>query len=355
MSSSVGVGVKPKMPDLVCPVCRADLATAGSQLECSRCPRAYPVVAGIPDLRLWPDRYLSLEADRRKAEVLASQDHLTFAELVADYWRRTPEVPAELAARYTATAIAGRDRAKWYLDHLGLPALGNRVLDVGCGTGALVEVAAQRGASAVGVDIALRWLVIARRRLQEAGVEAALVAADGALLPFRLPSFDLTICMESLEHTPDPRALLQSCLLSVRPGGHVYVITGNRHSLAPDPAVGLWGLGFLPRRWAVAYVRHRRHTRYQFMRTMSPSDLRAMIGLRSDVEVRPAVLPPVPEDGGAGRRRLQDLYERARCWPPVRRPLTAVTPFLEVSGTMGPGSPDDGSRSPPRHRAPSGP
>ncbi len=337
---------------LVCPQCRADLAdlpglAAGeARLDCSGCGRSYPVVAGIADLRIWSDRYLDLEGDRQKARDLASMDRLSFAELVAEYWRRTPEVPAHLAARYAATACAGRQRADVHLDHLGRPGPGDRVLDVGCGTGALVEAAAARGATAVGVDIALRWLVIARRRLQAAGVEAGLVAADGALLPFRLASFDLTTCVESLEHAADPRSLLQSCLLSVRPGGQVHVVTANRHSLAPDPTVGLWGVGYIPRRWSSAYVRHRRNTRYQFMRTLSPSELRAMVGLRHDVSVGPAPLPPVPDDAGGGRRRLQDLYEWARRWPPARRPLTAVTPFLEISGTLAPPTPPTPSTSP---------
>ena len=50
-----------------------------------------------------------------------------------------------------------------------------------------------------GADIALRWLVVAQRRLRDAGVPATLVAGDGAVLPFPAESFDVATSMEVLE------------------------------------------------------------------------------------------------------------------------------------------------------------
>ena len=323
-------------PSLVCSLCRVDLpAPAGEAIGCPGCGRRWPVVAGIPDLRVTSDRYLDLTADRAKAEALAALDGLSFAELVEEYWRRTPEVPPELAARYTANVLAGVARADWHLDQLGRPLAGATLLDVGCGTGALVEAAARRGAVAVGVDIALRWLVVARRRLEEAGLDARLVAADGVLLPFHGDTFDVVTCVDTLEHTADARGLLQSALLSVRDGGRFHLVTANRFSLAPEPTVGLWGLGYLPRRWTAAYVRRRRSTRYQFVRPRSGAELRAFVGLRDDVIVGAAALPPAHDGRSPARRAAEAVYDRARRTPAGRRALTAVAPFLQVSGTVG--------------------
>jgi SAM-dependent methyltransferase len=307
-------------------VCRTGLAAGAGRFECASCGRAFPVVAGIPDLRIAGDRYLTIAQDRAKAEELALVPG-GFAAVVAAYWDRTPEVPAPLAARYTRAMLDGVERGAAHLLELG-PVRG-RLLDVGCGAGGLVVAAARAGMAVTGVDVALRWLVVARRRLDEAGVDAQLVAADGALLPFPAGSFDAVTAIEVLEHAADQRAFLHSCLAAAGPGGTAYVVTANRYSLAPEPSVGLWGVGFLPRRLATAYVRRRRRTRFQFVRPLSTGDLRAMLGPDPGVRLTAAALPWAPPSASPARRRAQAAFER------VRRSgggalLRPVAPFLEV-------------------------
>jgi SAM-dependent methyltransferase len=199
----------------------------------------------------------------------------------------------------------------------------------------MVLAAARRGARAVGVDIALRWLVIARRQLAEAGVDAPLFAADGAMLPFRAATFDVTTSIETLEHAADQRALLHACLSSVRPGGQVLIVTANRYSVAPEPNVRLWLVGYLPRRWMDGYVRRRRGTRYQFFRAVSAGELRGMIGPRTDVRVGHGPLPPPPRDAPRTRLGVYAVYERALASPFVGRFLGSLGPFLSVTGRVG--------------------
>ena len=57
--------------ELCCPVCRADVAQAGQELVCRDCSRRFPVIAGIPDLRVFPDPYIGMEDDRKKGVGLA--------------------------------------------------------------------------------------------------------------------------------------------------------------------------------------------------------------------------------------------------------------------------------------------
>ena len=315
-------------PELVCPTCRDVLVHHPDALRCpGPCRRTFPVVAGIPDLRVHGDAYLSLEDDRAKARALAEVPG-DFETVLRAYWASTPEVPDELARRYIATALDATRRGERQLDRLG--AIDGPVLDIGCGTGGLLVAAARRATPVTGVDIALRWLVVARRRLEDEGIVAQLVAADGALLPFREATFATVCCIEVIEHAADQRGLLHWCLAAARPGGQAYAVVANRFSLAPEPTVGLWLVGYLPRRWAAGYVAWRRTTRYQHFRALSRHELRALLGAGTAALVGPAVLPAVPASAAASTRALDRVYHQLRLRPLAKRALGAITPYLEV-------------------------
>ena len=312
-------------PELVCPACRQPL-DGNDPLVCKSCDRTFPIVAGIPDLRLVPDRYLTFDADRAKALTLAAVSG-GFQATVDAYWAMTPEVPRDLAERFAANTARGLARGAGFLDQLGRVGPEDLLLDVGCGTGGLLAAAASRGAAAVGVDTALRWLVIARRYLHELGVDALLVAADGATLPFRSGSFSAVTAIEVLEHAADQRGFVNGCLEAAEEStGRCLLVTANRFSVAPEPAVRLWGVGFLPRRLAAPYVEARRHTSYRFTQPVSLSELRAFAGPRSDVEVTAAPLPSLAGASPA-RRIAQTVAERLLVRP---RRATAITPFLAL-------------------------
>lgn len=76
------------------------------------------------------------------------------------------------------------------------------VLDVGCGSGLLLEAAARRWPVCVAVDGSLRRLVLARHRLQQAGIRARLVCASVDALPFDDGLFDHVIAEWILERAP---------------------------------------------------------------------------------------------------------------------------------------------------------
>jgi methionine biosynthesis protein MetW len=99
---------------------------------------------------------------------------------------------------------------------------GGRVLDVGCGSGALLARLAGRAGHRVGVELSA-----------EAAAEASKVA-DEVLnlpltgpLPFAPASFDVVVCADVLEHLADPAAALSSVAALCRPGGAVVVSVPN--------------------------------------------------------------------------------------------------------------------------------
>ncbi len=83
---------------------------------------------------------------------------------------------------------------------------GTRLLEVGCGVGAVLAVLGQEypGVELFGVDIEQKQLDFARGHLERAGVEATLRQADALALPFTDGSFDHVWMMWFLEHLADP-------------------------------------------------------------------------------------------------------------------------------------------------------
>ena len=148
----------------------------------------------------------------------------------------------------TATYLTRRDVAEdydEYFDHSPLFhydtrllsrwfARPGRLLDVGCGTARHVVAFARRGHRVVGVDLSAHMLEMARDKLRQAAVPAALVRGDMMELPmlFAPGSFDYVICMFSTVGMVAGQANRQAFLAGItrvlRPGGKLAVHVHNR-------------------------------------------------------------------------------------------------------------------------------
>ena len=125
--------------------------------------------------------------------------------------RRRLDLQAEMYARITA----------WTLDALGL-APGDRVADLGCGSGPLLPLLAERvgpTGQVVGIDRDPR-LLAAARELVAAYPWVEVVEAD-ALAYESETRFDAVHCRLVLLHQPEPRAFVDHMAALVRPGGRV--------------------------------------------------------------------------------------------------------------------------------------
>ena len=100
---------------------------------------------------------------------------------------------------------------------------GVRVLDLGCGTGTLLAMAAERGALVTGIDADPKMLAKAVPKLE--GREARLV--EGYTTTVELPeaSFDVVISSLFFHHlrTEDKRATLERALHWLVPGGRLVI------------------------------------------------------------------------------------------------------------------------------------
>lgn len=99
---------------------------------------------------------------------------------------------------------------------------GDRLLDLGCGTGVLLEQVRARwpAVHAVGIDLSWEMLAVAQRRL---GPKSPLVQADVSNLPFAPGSFDVVVSNSSLHYWPSPRPALAELARVLRQSGRLVI------------------------------------------------------------------------------------------------------------------------------------
>jgi SAM-dependent methyltransferase len=101
------------------------------------------------------------------------------------------------------------------------PAAGQRVLDVGCGTGTLLAKCAAAGAEVVGVDIAEGMAAAARERVPEATVIVADAQTTDLLAAVPGPPFDRVVSRFGVMFFDDPVAAFANLRSATAPGGRL--------------------------------------------------------------------------------------------------------------------------------------
>jgi ubiquinone/menaquinone biosynthesis C-methylase UbiE len=144
------------------------------------------------------------------------------------------------------------------------PARGERILDVGCGTGIFTVDLLNAGARVTGLELSRPMLRRAGKKAR--GLPFSMVQGDMRGLPFAEGSFDKTVSVTAIEFVEDARAAVAELFRVTRPGGHVVVACLN--SLSP------WAV----RRKAAAREGHSifRHARFR-----SPEEMAGLASVRA--------------------------------------------------------------------------
>jgi 2-polyprenyl-3-methyl-5-hydroxy-6-metoxy-1,4-benzoquinol methylase len=147
---------------------------------------------------------------------------------------------------------------------------GDRVLDVGCGSGAYTRELVALGADVTATEIAPTPLVLARRNLGELAERVDFRLEDAQALDLPDGAFDKVLLTEVIEHVPEPGRAIAEAARVLRPGGVLVVSTPSR---------------FSPMN--LAYGLKRRVRRYGFnehLHELTPGSFRRLVATHLDVE-----------------------------------------------------------------------
>jgi ubiquinone/menaquinone biosynthesis C-methylase UbiE len=170
--------------------------------------------------RLPPDDPI-LEADRRQAaRVLAERARVasdSFRSKGADWDEmRALDLPAQ-AVEDALLALVPDEPA-------------GRLLDIGTGTGRVLELLAPRVRQALGVDASKQMLALARARLAGPGLgHCAVRQADMYRLPLPDASFDTVVLQMVLHHAEDPAGVVTEAARVLAPSGRLLLIDLAAH------------------------------------------------------------------------------------------------------------------------------
>lgn len=147
------------------------------------------------------------------------EDTMGSSSVQRELWGRQPQVWSQdlepmLAPLYRATLDA--------LDAV-TPLAGRRLLDVGCGAGLALQMAASRGADVAGLDATPALLAVAADRVPAADLREG----DLESLPHDDDTFDVVCAFNSIQYADDPAVAVAEIARVCRPGGTV--------------ALGMWG------------------------------------------------------------------------------------------------------------------
>jgi len=173
---------------------------------------------------------------------------------------------------------------------------------------------------------------VAKKRLQQAGIDLPLICACAEALPFPPNTFDCAVADSALEHFTDQPKALDQILRVLKDNGRIFVATPNRFSLGPDPQTGIWAGSLLPESWTAALVRRQGGIPPR-RRLLSAGGLERRLTGAGFQEIHiyaPGIAGEQRAHFSWAMRVLIGLYDLARQLPGLRALLRLIGPLLHA-------------------------
>jgi SAM-dependent methyltransferase len=129
--------------------------------------------------------------------------------------RNPREIALDAHRNYYSGGTYGDDRLIWTVDTFLSADSPGKILEVGCGDGAMLRLLAGRGMDATGVDASSTGI----KRCRTLGLDAQCLDVSSDGLPFEDNLFDTIISLETFEHLMNPYYVLQEVRRVLRPSG----------------------------------------------------------------------------------------------------------------------------------------
>ena len=152
-----------------------------------------------------------------------------------------------------------------------------KLLDIGCGTGGATVAWSLKGLDCTGIDLIKEDLNIAKLRAKAQEINPRFIKVSGTHLPFKQDTFDIIICDQVLEHTPNFKKTIKEIKRVAKKNAIIYIDMPNKF-FPVEPHYKLFFIHWIPKKLQRIYLKLRKRKKLYY-----PIKLRTYFELKKEI------------------------------------------------------------------------